>query len=265
MNTRRPRVALVIRLSIEGLGALLVIGFVLSSALDQERRANQRLTSQVAAQGRDLTARQDQVASLQAEVLDLKELWYGSPAIWQPPTIANNDIVKTEIVFFDVSGATQEELISSLDSSDICAKHSGCRPDPAVPNGQAWGLASFGWDGYRCYAPGTTTPPFTAFVVLPRWSPPAHGSVRIPLVEKWNALAQVIYMHEAGHVAIDQQDLAALNDQAHQLRSCQALFDFWDNPSIFDKLHADQDAYHARLHADCRPEIGCLPADWMGW
>jgi hypothetical protein len=85
------------------------------------------------------------------------------------------------------------------------------------------------------------------------------------LVLKWNALLKVIYTHEMGHVAINIQDIAALNDQAHQQPSCQALFDFWDNPHIFDKLEADQNAHHARLRADCRPQIGCLTAGWMGW
>jgi len=103
------------------------------------------------------------------------------------------------------------------------------------------------------------------FIVLPRWSPPADGTVKIPLVEKWNALAKVIYTHEAGHVVITIQDLAALNDQAHRLPSCQALFDFWARPSTFDQLNADQEAYHARLREDCRPEIGCTPSGWLGW
>jgi predicted secreted Zn-dependent protease len=262
MNTSRT-LAQLIRLSVEGLSAVLVIAVVLSSALDQERRTNERLTSEVAGQGRDLTSRQGQVSSLQAEVTDLKELWYGSPAIWQPPAIAN-----TEIEFFDVSGTTQQELLTSIKDADICTKYGGeCAPDPAVPNGFALGLEYFhpAVSGYRCYTPSTTTIPFTEFVVLPRWSPSQHGSVRIPLVEEWNALTQVIYTHEAGHVAIDQQDLAALNDQAHQLPSCGALFAFWDNPSIYDQLEADQAAYHARLHADCRPQIGCLPPGWMGW
>ena len=122
-----------------------------------------------------------------------------------------------------------------------------------------------GVSSYRCYAPSTTTIPFSEFVYLPRWSPPADGSVKIPLVEAWNALAQVIYTHEAGHVVIDQQYLAALNDQAHRLPSCQALFNFWDSPTVFGGVSAAQDAYHARLHADCRPEIGCIPPGWMGW
>jgi len=101
--------------------------------------------------------------------------------------------------------------------------------------------------------------------MLPKWLPPTDGSVKIPLVEAWNALAQVIYTHEAGHVAISIQDVAALNDQAHQLPSCQAVARFWANPSVWDKMNADQNAYHAWLRADCRPEMGCIPSRWMGW
>jgi hypothetical protein len=106
---------------------------------------------------------------------------------------------------------------------------------------------------------------FRTFILLPRWSPVPVGGVTIPLIEKWNALEQVLYTHEAGHVAITVEDFAALNDQAHLSASCTALFAFWADPSIYDKLNADQNAYHARLRADCRPAVGCIPPGWMGW
>jgi hypothetical protein len=79
------------------------------------------------------------------------------------------------------------------------------------------------------------------------------------------ALEQVIYRHEAGHAAISVQDIAALNDQARHLPSYQALISFWANPGLWNQMNADQNAYHARLRADCRPEIGCVPYNWMGW
>jgi len=85
------------------------------------------------------------------------------------------------------------------------------------------------------------------------------------LVSRWDALDQVLYIHEAGHAAISNQDLAALLNQARALPSCLAVVDFWARPALFDKMEADQAAYHARLHADCRPEIGCIPANWLGW
>ena len=102
-------------------------------------------------------------------------------------------------------------------------------------------------------------------MLLPRWSPLPLGGVSAELVLRWNAFLKVIYIHEAGHAAIDYQDIAALNDQGRQQPSCQALFAFWENPHVFDQLEADQAAYHARLHADCRPQIGCIPPGWMGW
>jgi hypothetical protein len=106
---------------------------------------------------------------------------------------------------------------------------------------------------------------FRTFILLPRWSPVPVGGVTIALVEKWNALDNVLYTHEAGHVAITVEDLAALNDQAHLSASCAALFAFWADPSIYDQLDADQNAYHARLRADCRPAVGCIPPGWLGW
>ena len=221
-----------------------------------------QLAGEVAAQSGQLADQQSQIQALQAEVQDLKERWYGSPALYNPPAISN-----TDIQFFDLTGTTQQQLIDSLNKSSICTTYGPCAADPAVPNGVAWGLEGFkpAISSYVCYSPRSTTIPYREFIVLPRWLPPADGSVKIPLVEAWNALAQVIYVHEAGHVAIDQQDIAALNDQAHGLPSCAALISFWASPSLFDKNSADQAAYHARLHADCRPEIGCIPSNWMGW
>jgi hypothetical protein len=198
--------------------------------------------------------------SLDAQVTALMaERWFGVPSLWVPPPIPS-----TATEFFDVSGYTQRALINSLDSSDICAKSGGCAPDPAVPNGVAWGLEGEKSFGYYCYSPRTTPIPFNVFVLLPRWSP-FPGSVTVALVAKWNALEQMIYVHEAGHAAISNQDLADLGVQANRLPSCQAVFDFWDNTATYSKLEADQAAYHARLHADCRPEIGCAPPGWLGW
>jgi hypothetical protein len=198
--------------------------------------------------------------SLDAQAAGLiAERWFGVPSLWVPPPIPS-----TTTEFFDVTGSTQRALISSLNSSDICAKNGGCAVDPAVPNGIAWGLEGERPFGYYCYSPRTTPVPYNVFVLLPRWSP-FLGSVTVTLVTRWNALEQMIYVHEAGHAAISIQDLADLGAQANQLSSCQAVFDFWDNSANWSKLQADQAAYHARLHADCRPEIGCMPAGWLGW
>jgi uncharacterized coiled-coil protein SlyX len=258
---RRSSTSPLVRLIVEGLVGAVLVGLLVVSS-DQWKQANQHLADQVAAQKASLDDQQSQIDTLQVEIKDLKERWFGSPALFVPPPIAN-----TDFEFFDLTGNTQQELINGLNAVTICAPYGGCAPDPAVPNGVAWGLESFRPvnSTYNCYSPSSTTIPYREFVVLPRWSPPSDGSVKIPLVEAWNALAQVIYTHEAGHVAITQQYIAALNDQAHQQPSCAALISFWARPDLFDQLRADQDAYHARLHADCRPEVGCLPPGWMGW
>jgi predicted secreted Zn-dependent protease len=200
------------------------------------------------------------VHSLDAQAAGLiAERWFGVPSLWVPPSIPS-----TTTEFFDVTGHTQRALIDSLNSSDICAKYGGCTPDPAVPNGVAWGLEGETPFGFYCYSPRTTPVPFNVFVLLPRWSP-FLGSVTVTLVTRWNALEQMIYVHEAGHAAISNQDLAELGAQANQLSSCQAVFNFWDSRATYSKLQADQAAYHARLHADCQPEIGCAPPGWLGW
>jgi Bacterial protein of unknown function (DUF922) len=255
---RRSRGAQLIRVTI-GLLAASLVGSLVAGSLGWPR-TNEALVNRLAVWTGEQAQQQSQVGEILGDVVDIEQRWFGSPALWVPPPIANADIER-----FEISGTTQGELIASLDNSSICSGQK-CAPDPAVPNGVAWGLeGSRPGSAYRCYSPSSTTLIYRPFVLLPRWSPPADGTVRTALVQAWNSLLQVIYTHEAGHVAIDIQGVAALNDQAHQLGSCQELIDFWSSPSVFDKLNADQDAYHARLHADCRPEIGCMPAGWMGW
>jgi hypothetical protein len=251
----------VIRLAVGCLLGLFLVSFLAAGRLDGSQQTNESLVNQLAVRTGELAQQQSPVVDLQPnEVADLEQRWFGSPALWVPPPIPNADIE-----FFAVTGATQEELIANLDNSTICSGQK-CAPDPAVPNGVAWGLEGSRPGGHsRCYLPSTTTVVYRPFILLPRWSPPADGSLKVSLVQAWNSLLQVIYTHEAGHVAIDVRDVAALNDQAHQLGSCQALVNFWSSPSVFDQLNADQDAYHARLHADCRPEIGCMPPGWLGW
>lgn len=72
-----------------------------------------------------------------------------------------------------------------------------------------------------------------------------------------------IYVHEAGHVKISLDDWTAAMDYVHQLSSCAAAIAYF--PTAFQKMAADQDAYHARLRAECLPEIGCIPRGWLGW
>ena len=221
------------------------------------------VSRRVAARQAMVVASQKPLVLYNPEIQLLQTRWFGTPAIYQAAPIAN-----TTILFFDVAGATQDELYNSLNDSGICNKYGPCAKDPANPTGAAWGLEWFqfaGGNSYACYSPSTSTLQFREYILLPRWTPPADGSVTIDLVERWNALAQVIYIHEAGHVVISKQDLAALNAQAHRLASCDAVGTFWDSPHVFAKEAADQAAYHARLRADCRPEIGCIPAYWMGW
>lgn len=255
--TPRPRWSRLIAPLTTGLLCLGLITLLVAELV----QANELLKTELADKNARIAADESQVSSLQAQIKDLKERWFGAPALYQPPAIAN-----TVIEFFPVDGTTQLQIIYSLDNAGVCQTY-GCTKDPANPSNIAWGLewSHFANTSYTCYSPRTTTLDYRQYVLLPRWTPPTDGSVKIPLVEAWNALAKVIYIHESGHVAIDKEDIAALNAQAQKLTTCDALFKFWDNPHVFDKLNADQLAYHARLRADCRPEVGCIPPGWMGW
>lgn len=253
---------LAVRLALGSTVLLIALFMIFSAGLDLRPHNDLKGSRLVAQHTAPSTSVGSQAGLLRAGVQDIERRWFGSPTLWQPAPISG-----TTIEYFDVSGTTQNTIMDSFQSADICTKYGPCSTDPAVPNGFALGEEWFApsTSSYLCYSPATTTLAFHEYVLLPRWSPRSTGGIQLSVVEAWNALLQSIYVHEAGHVAIDVQDIAALNAQAHGLASCHALYGFWDDPHIFDKLDADQAAYHARLHADCRPEIGCIPPGWMGW
>lgn len=195
-----------------------------------------------------------------APVDELQAIWFGAPAVWAPPSTATFDVE-----YFAVHGRTQPELIASLDTDNLCKTYH-CLPDPGQPgSSSAWALE--GTEPVQdivCYSARTATFQFRQFILLPLWAP-ARGTVAIRLVEAWNALLHVLYVHEATHASIAARDLQSLTDQSHHLATCAAFGAFWSNPHVFDQMDADQNAYHAQLRADCRPEIGCIPYGWMGW
>jgi len=234
--------------------AAFVVYSVISGQVGLRRQADFQLVAN--------TTRQIGNNELQATVNDLSSRWFGHPSMWQPSGLPAN----TAVHYFAVQGATQVQLIDALDNSDICS-HYHCLPDPAVPNAVARALE--GQDevvpsAAYCYSPSTFSFHFHHFIVLPQWSP-TIGSVRKTLVQEWNALEGVLLTHEVGHIQIANQYLATLNQQSQRLATCQAMDAFWQNPHLWDGLDAAQNAYHARLRADCRPEIGCIPFGWMGW
>lgn len=239
-----------------GLLVSIILTAVVAPALSRLRMPSVRLTANVATQ-------QGPSRGFLAIVYDLESRWVGQPALWQPSGVPAN----TEVQYFAVSGTTQLQLIDSLDNSGLCSKYH-CLVDPAQPPGSvAWALED---DGYAlpsapyCYSPRTISYHFEHTILLPGWSP-RIATVGALLVQKWNALEGVLLTHEAGHVRIADDILAGLNAQSQRLSTCSAFDAFWSNPHLWDGLDAAQNAYHARLRADCRPEIGCIPAGWMGW
>ena len=249
------------RLSLAG-AAVVILLVIFFSAGIQLRMNNATYDRRLLSQTLKLSAPGVQIGILEGAAFGLEGSWFGAPAIWHPPPIAGTDITS-----FDVSGVSQDDLISSLDGADICKKYGPCAADPGNPSGIAWGLQ---WESptagsFNCDSPATTTLAYREHILLPRWKPPPMGRVEVSVVEDWNALLKTIYIHEAGHVAISVRDIAALNSQSHRLPTCDAVYSFWENPKTWAKLNADQMAYHARLRADCRPEMGCIPAGWLGW
>lgn len=194
---------------------------------------------------------------LSGQLGSFQDKWFGSPALWTPPA-------GVEVRFFDVKGTTQSDLISGINAANLCATYK-CLPDPGNPRGGAWALQGGGFGAGVCYSPRTASLPIELYILLPRWLPKPFGEVSSGLIVKWNALEQVLYTHEATHAAIAVRDLTAIAGQARLQPSCDAWVAFLSRPSLFDQLDADQNAFHAQLRADCRPEIGCIPAGYMGW
>lgn len=219
----------------------------------------------VPAVGRPLKAMslpQGQAASVAKYQLDdFASRWFGIPTLWRAPQLAD-----TEFRFYDVSGSTPRELEDSMLAAKICDRFGPCLPDPGNPGGQALALQGTNTPGPGfCYSPQTSGFYYTYFILLPRWTPLPGGSVPIKTVVAWNALLSVLFTHEARHVAIAQADIAELNRESRAQPGCSAVAAFWSNPHLYDRLDADQNAFHAQLRADCRPELGCVPRGWMGW
>ncbi|HEV2415908.1 MAG TPA: hypothetical protein VGX27_13975 [Candidatus Dormibacteraeota bacterium] len=259
----RPLLTL-LRIYLYGVLAALIVFLAILPTVQQLTEAQAtdlRLLHQVADQ-------QATIAEQESTIEDLKSRWIGDPALWQPTNVPSN----VSVEYFDVTGTTQTDLIDALNNSGLCQKYA-CLPDPALPPGSpAWALegdSSIYPPGPYCYSAKTNGYHWGGHTVtMPRWSPKL-GSVKITLVVEWNALEQAMWIHELGHVQVSEDWLASLNAQAQQLSTCEASVGFWRNlfadPHFYDSLDAAQNAYHAKLRADCRPEIGCIPYGWMGW
>ena len=253
-----------LRISLYGVVAGLVVYSLLAYDLAQLQAENGRLVGQTTTEQQQIEQQREQLVILQATIDDLRQRWIGDPALWQPAGVPSN----TTVQYFDVTGTTQTDLIDALDNDGLCSQYR-CLPDPAVPaSAAAWALEL---DGYAvpsaqyCYTPRTISYHFAHHVILmPRWSP-TLGSVKITLVQEWNALEGAILTHEIGHVNVADAYLVGLNQQSQRQPTCQAMNAFWQNPHLWDGLDAAQNAYHAKLRSDCRPEIGCMPPGWMGW
>lgn len=241
-----------------GLIVAVVLSLVVPPAVDRLRAPDVRLTANVAAQP-------GQTRSFLAIVYDLESRWMGDPALWQPSGVPANTVVQ----YFAVSGSTQPQLITSIEDAGLCTKKYQCQPDPTAPAGSfTWALeldSELVPSSQYCDSPRTFSYHFAQHtILLPGWSP-GIATVQTVLVQRWNALEGVLFTHEAGHVLVANDWLAGMNAQSQRLSTCAALDAFWSNPHLWDGLDAAQTAYHARLRADCRPEIGCFTSGWMGW
>jgi len=112
------------------------------------------------------------------------------------PFIGQVTIEHAQIVYYDITGSTENELRKSMDMLRPKDPFWDFRPVDAYT---AWHI-SWNWPGY-----GTDTCDLTAAVIsyeikvtIPRWTPPANASPN--LIAKWEKYIQILELHEKGHV-----------------------------------------------------------------
>lgn len=182
--------------------------------------------------------------------------WHGAPAIWRPPHIAifsGRNGFLTEMRFYDVSGTTQPALVDSLNrgaTDRLGWARTDLRPDPI-----------------GCYP---IIDPFqrlkySIVVQFPRWSPPADGSVRVELVERWNALQHALYAREVGYVDMYRNAIEGIMTDVSGMPNCPSVVAYLNDPYTWQQVDTARDAFEKKLLRDCRPEAGCLPPGWQGW
>jgi hypothetical protein len=187
--------------------------------------------------------------------------WFGTPAIWQPPTIywQPPTVKGATIEYFDVAGTTQVDLIDSLNR---------------VAGTRAWAWTDLQPRPIGCYLALFPYQDRTHEVIvhMPRWAPPRNGSVRLGLVERWNALRQSLYAQEVGYFDTYRDDIQAIMDEVHALPDCPSILAYLNDGMTWQRLQTDRQRIDAdrgsRMRgsvADCRPESGCRPQGWMGW
>ena len=109
------------------------------------------------------------------------------------------NILDTDIVYYDISGSTEEEL-----------QHQMYLLGPGDDDGKrGWAYTnwrfSWGW-GYNENCQLTNVHiDLTIKVLLPRWTPPKDAS--LDLITEWNNLFRAISEHENGHVKIAKDNV----------------------------------------------------------
>jgi predicted secreted Zn-dependent protease len=108
--------------------------------------------------------------------------------------VTSVDIPNADIVYYDISGSTGEELRNQLDRYGLTGPD-GYRGDAAT----VWHI-EWTWDGYGMETCDlqTVTETHEVKVTMPRWIPTDEASPE--LIEKWGKYVLALANHEKGHV-----------------------------------------------------------------
>jgi predicted secreted Zn-dependent protease len=128
------------------------------------------------------------------------------PVNISPANIEVVDIPNATIIYYDITGSTEDELRAQLNTLGPVG-YDGYKGDATTE----W-FIRWNWPGY-----GTSTCDLGAAdishdikVVFPRWSPNADASP--DLIAKWAAYTKVLAEHEKGHVDSVLENFPAIVD-----------------------------------------------------
>jgi predicted secreted Zn-dependent protease len=111
-------------------------------------------------------------------------------------SIGQVSIEHAQVVYYDITGSTVNELRASMDEIGPRDSSDGNKPVDAFVD---WHI-SWTWPGYRTDACelSAASVTYSIKVIMPRWEVPADAPPE--LVSKWEKYMQTLAWHEQGHV-----------------------------------------------------------------
>lgn len=109
---------------------------------------------------------------------------------------SRSSIEHADIVYYDITGSTADELRASMNELRPKDPHDDNKPVNSYTDWYiAWNWPGYGTDNCDLSAANVT---YTITVIVPRWKAPADASPE--LIAQWGIYIQSLIFHEKGHV-----------------------------------------------------------------